>query len=176
MLESERCGIIFIDCWQDLQDQGQWLDLDPDWNFYQNMVTRLAVYRPDSLVFHTGDYGGLPLARDLECLHRQSNAVDILKLQSFEQHYTDKQIFNWIVVGGHWQICTHQKPLGFYNLLDVKKLDARLRIYSHMDCTLRRANNDMDHPIKTTCKPVDYQNDGLTWQVNGMIAELTGPL
>ena len=109
-------------------------------------------------------------------LARQGRAVDILILQSFEQHYRDRQIFNWIVVGGHWQICTHQKPLGFNNLLEVKKLDPRLRIYSHMDCTLRRTNNDMDHPINTTCKSVDYQNDWLTWQVNGMIAELTGPL
>lgn len=169
-------GVILIDCWQEVQDQGRWLDRAPGWNFFENMVQILPLYRPKNFLFHTGDYGNPVLAQALEFLHRQGNAVDIMDLQIFQRHYQAQNIFDWIVVGAHWGICTHDKPLGFYNLLDLKKTDPRLRIYSHMDCTLKRVNNDMDHPIKTTCTPSDYKNDSLQWRLNHKIPELIGPI
>jgi hypothetical protein len=169
-------GIIFIDCWQNIVDQSNWPAQPKGFDFYESMINILDQYQAKNLVFHTGDFGDLPLAQKLQSWHQQGNAVDIMDLQYFERHYRARDLYNWIVVGGHWQRCTHHKPLGFYTLLNFKKLDPRLRIFSHSDCTVKFLNNDIDTPELDICNSTDYELDSLTWESDGKLYELTGPL
>jgi hypothetical protein len=172
----ERVGIIFIDCWQSINDTSTFKHLPYNFDFYQNMTECLSKYQATNLVFHTGEFGSLPLATRLLPWHREGTAVNIMDIQHFARHYQDRQLYNWIVVGAHWSRCTHEKPLGFYNLLDLKKLDPRLKIFSHMDCVLKFLNDDLDNPEVTTCSDLDYQQDSLTWRITGRVAELIGPV
>lgn len=175
-----KAGIIFMDCWQHIADISTWWNLPVDFDFYSTMKKILFKYQANNLVFHTGEFGGFTLATQLQEWHQQGNAVDVMDLQHFERHYKARQIYNWILVGAHWQRCTHDKPLGFYNLLDLKRLDPQLRIFSQMNCTLKFVNNDIDNPVVTVCDQQDYWNDkqdtGLIWQQNGKLPELVGPL
>lgn len=175
----DRAGVIFIDCWQDIMDSSTWPEFSQDFDFFKSMKAHLEKYQPQNLVFHTGVYGSLPLARELEPWYRQGNAVDIMDITVFDQHYRAREIFNWIVVGAHWQRCTHEKALGFFNLLDLKKIDSRLRIFSHQDCTVKFLNDDISNPVVTTCEESDYQDQDtdrrLIWQSNGCLHELIGP-
>jgi hypothetical protein len=172
----ERLGIIFIDCWQLVADASDWRHLPYNFDFYQNMLDVLSQYQAANMVFHTGEFGSHQLAHKLRPWHRWGNSVNIMDILSFERHYQDREIYNWIVVGAHWQLCTHDKPLGFYNLLDLKKHDSRLRIFSHMDCTVKFTNNDLEKPMVSTCTEFDYQQDTLIWKLNGRMPELIGPL
>jgi hypothetical protein len=168
-------GIIFIDCWQNILDD-QWPDFDDNFNFYHNMTVVLKKYQASRLIFCTGSYGSLPLAQELNHWHSQSLAMDLQNINIFQQHYQKINVKNWIVVGAHWQRCTHDKPLGFHNLLLLKQQDPELRIYSHMDCTVKFLNDALDHPVVTTCSESDYQQDSLNWKITGRLAELIGPL
>jgi len=172
----DRLGIIFVDCWQTVQDTTEWKHLPIHFDLYQTMIDKLSKYQADNLVFHTGEFGSHSLSSKLKPWSRQGNAVDFLKLESWTRHYQARELYNWMVVGAHWQRCTHEKPLGFYNLLDIKKLDPRLRVFSHMDCTVKFLNNDLENPIATTCCELDYQQDTLQWKITGRVAELVGPL
>ena len=172
----ERLGIIFVDCWQIIQDITEWKYLPSNFDLYQTMIDQLAKYDADNLVFHTGEFGSHRVADKLRPWHQQGNAVNFLKLERWTRHYQDRELYNWMVVGAHWQRCTHEKPLGFYNLLDIKKLDPRLRVFSHMDCTVKFLNNDLEKPVCTTCCELDYQQDSLQWKITGRVAELVGPL
>jgi hypothetical protein len=164
-------GIIFIDCWQTIIDS-QWPDFNDDFNFYTNMICVLKKYQVASLVFSTGSYGDLPLAHELNKWHAQSTAVDIQDIGLFQQHYQKINVKNWIVVGAHWQRCTHDKPLGFYNLLTLKQQDPELRIYSLAECTVKFLNNDVGCPIVSVCNQSDYVVDSLHWKPNGKLPEL----
>lgn len=173
---DSKLGIIFIDCWQVIADNSQWVDVPNQFDFYKNMTVVLEPYREKNLVFHTGVYGSHDLATDLQPWTEQHNAVDIMVLEDFARHYQARKIFNWIVVGGHWQRCTHTKPLGFENLLDLKKLDSRLRVFSEPRCTVKMVNDDIDFPIVSVCTDRDYQQDGyFIWEKFGDFFELTGP-
>lgn len=172
----EHVGIIFIDCWQIINDITEWKHLPFDFDLYQTMLYYLSKYRADNMVFHTGEFGNYRLAEKLLPWYRQGNAVDILDLEVWTRHYQARNLRSWIVVGAHWQRCTHEKPLGFANLLDIKKLDPELRIFSHMDCTVKFLNNNLENPICTTCNELDYQQDVFQWKITGRIAELVGPV
>lgn len=177
-------GIIFIDCWQTLHEHSLWPCNSKGFDFFKNIKEILAKYQPKNLVFHTGTFGGFPLATELKAWQQQGNAIDIVgdhlesnwPLQYFEQHYQNRNLYNWIVVGAHWQRCTHDKPLGFYNLLDLKKIDPRMRIFSHMDCTVKFLNNDLERPELSTLTARDYEQDGLIWRPNNKLPELIGPI
>ena len=170
-------GIIFIDCWQKIADSS-WHNLPGDFDYYKTMKRILCRYRPKNLVFHTGEFGSLPLATDLLDWYHQGNSIDIMQITHFERHYQARNIFNWIVVGAHWRRCTHEKPLGFYNLLDLKNLDPRLRIFSQMNCTVKFINNDLENPEVALCDESDYTDprgqQSLIWQANGKLPELVG--
>jgi hypothetical protein len=172
---QSKTGIIFIDCWQSIIDNSQWVNVPSDFDFYKNMMAVLTANKEKNLVFHTGVYGSCPLSIDLQVWSEQVNAIDIMTLEDFARHYQARKIFNWIVVGAHWQRCTHEKPLGFYNLLDLKKLDGRLRIFSHQQCTVKFVNDDIENPIVTICTAQDYENDNLIWEPHYNFFELVGP-
>ena len=137
----------------------------------------LDKYSANSLVFHTGDFGGFPLATELNSWHDQQHAVDILEINDFQQHYQAIDIKNWIVVGAHWQRCTHDKPLGFINLLKIKHQDPDFRVFSLPQCTAKFMlddcqNDNIDNPITTTCKDQDYYDDSLSWHQQADCFEL----
>ena len=176
MLEYESCGIIFIDCWQSVAE-GQWPETPPGFNFYTNMVDVLKNYTAGSLVFHTGTFGDLPLARELKPWHDKNHAIDIMNMSSFQQHCKITNIKNWIVVGAHWQRCTHNKPLGFKNLLNIKQQDPDFRVFSLPECTARFVfddahNDNIGNPISTICRDEDYHSDGLSWSKDSEYFEL----
>ncbi len=176
MLEYESCGIIFIDCWQSVAD-GQWPDSPPGFDFYTNMVRVLNNYSANSLVFHTGTFGELPLARELEHWHNKRNAVDIMDLTLFQQHCKIINIKNWIVVGAHWQRCTHDKPLGFKNLLNIKQQYPDFRVFSVPECTARFVFDDADNDnignrVCRICQDEDYHSDDISWRKESEYFEL----
>ena len=161
-------GIIFIDCWQSIADS-QWPHAPQGFDFYNNMVRVLSNYSANSLIFHTGTFGDLPLAHELKPWQNKKHARDIMNLTGFQKHYQTANVKNWIVVGAHWQRCTHDKPLGFVNLLNIKQQDPDFRVFSLPECTakfvLDDCNNDnINNPIVRTCQDDDYYNDSLSWR------------
>jgi hypothetical protein len=168
-------GIIFIDCWDIIQTHSKWIHTPDGFDFYGAMIKTLQKYPTKNLVFHTGNFGSFPLSRALKTLYSQGNAVDIMNINYFSRHYQARNLYNWIVVGAHWQRCTHEKPLGFYNLLDLKKIDSKLRVFSHMTCTVKFTNNNIDDPEVGICTQKDYDKDSLVWRPNGYLPELVGP-
>jgi hypothetical protein len=166
------CGVIFIDCWQRIMDHSEWFNVAPGFDCYESMLTVLFRHRTNSLVFCTGDYENLPLSNKLQSWKQQYDSIDCQDPQQFQWYYQSKKLYNWIVVGAHWQRCTHDKPLGFYNLLDLKQQDPQLRIFSHSDCTIKFLNNDLEHPQVTLCNKSDYDQDTLIWKSAGKLFEL----
>jgi len=166
------CGVIFIDCWQSILDHSEWPDVVSEFDWYESMSTVLFRHRTNSLVFCTGEYGNLPLSDKLQSWKQQYDSIDCQNPYVFQQYYQSKKLYNWIVVGAHWQRCTHDKPLGFYNLLKLKQQDSNLRIFSHSDCTIKFLNNDLEHPIVSVCNKSDYDQDTLTWKSAGKLFEL----
>jgi hypothetical protein len=176
MSELQSCGIIFIDCWQPVA-QGQWPESPPGFDFYANMVHVLKNYSANSLIFHTGTFGDLPLARELQPWHNETHAIDCMNLAFFQQHCQITDIKNWIVVGAHWQRCTHDKPMGFINLLNIKQQNPDFRVFSLPECTARFVFDDVDNdnisnPISRICRDEDYHSDGLAWRKNSEFFEL----
>lgn len=169
---SLSIGVIFIDNWQVIQDLSVWPNRPQNFDFYENMKNQLSRYPIKNKVFHTGQYGGLPLADKLQEWNQDVNSREIMEISLFQDYYQQQKIFNWIVVGAHWQRCTHDKPLGFLNLLELKKQDPVLQIYSHQECTVKFLNDDIDNPIVDTLNAQDYEKDSLTWRPNGNLHEL----
>lgn len=165
-------GIILIDCWQDLINPDSYSWSPPNVEFFTTMKKYLGHYNIKSLVFHTGLFGGYPLATELEPWAQQPHAISIMNISMFQQHYQEIKLRDWIVVGAVWQRCTHDKPLGFLNLLQLKKQDPELRIFSHMECTAKLADTRIQPPILSVCDTNDYQQDTLLWKSNGKLPEL----
>jgi len=176
IIETEKSpagvGVIFIDCWQQIADKSRWIGQSDYFDFYINMQNHLSKYQIKTKVFHTGTYGDLELSNELLPWSTHSNSKNIMYLEEFQAYYKEKDVRSWIVVGAHWQSCTHDKPLGFRNLLELKKHDPELKIYSHKDCTIKFVNNDIEHPVVSTLVPADYEQDSLIWKPNGNLFEL----
>jgi hypothetical protein len=166
------CGVIFIDCWQYIMDHSEWPNVDPGFDWYESMSTGLFRHKNNCLVFCTGDFGSLLLSNKLQSWKQQYDSIDCWNPQYFQQYYQSKKLYNWIVAGAHWQRCTHDKPLGFYNLLKLKQQDSKLRIFSHSDCTLKFLNDDIEHPRVAVCNKSDYDQDTLKWKSTGKLFEL----
>ena len=176
MTKLPPCGIIFIDCWQEIA-QSKWPQENKDFDFFNNMIKNLEPYHAQNLVFHTGTFGNLPLAHALKSWHDQTNAVDINDLNYFRDHYIKVDVKNWVVVGAHWQRCTHDKILGFKNLYDLKQQYSDLHIFSRPACTANfvmqdSENDNIGNPIVRLCEPNHYDNDSLKWQKHLDLFEL----
>lgn len=167
-------GMILIDCWQDLVEPTSYTWVNPytDYDFYKDMKNHLQKYNINRLVFHTGTFGDLPLANQLQAWESLPQSRTIMNTIEFKRHYQQIELYDWIVVGAIWQICTHDKPLGFLNLLDLKKQDPKLRIYSHMSCTIKYQDTTCAPPVLATCVDQDYEMDNLIWRQNGQLQEL----
>jgi hypothetical protein len=167
--KKPKIGAIFIDCWQVFESHTWVL---PGFDYYHTMIHALESFNLIDCVFHTNTYGDLPLSDALSRWRMIMNYCDIISINGFKQHYHNINLQNWIVVGAHWQRCTHDRPLGFHNLLQLKKQDVDLHIYSLPNCTAKYVYEDIDHPLVDICDAADYQKDCLNWQWDGNLAEL----
>jgi hypothetical protein len=165
-------GVIFIDCWQIIDNQSVWSEKSQEFDFYASMKHELLKYKIAGMVFHTGEFGNLPLADHLEPWRLLPNSHEIQHIEDFQRHYLAQNIYSWIVIGAHWQRCTHDKPLGFRNLLQLKTQDPALRIYSHQNCTVKFLNTNIANPVVDTLHASDYETDSLNWRPYGNLFEL----
>jgi hypothetical protein len=169
LAKKPKIGAIFIDCWQVLESH-TWVISGFD--YYHGMIQTLESFNLIDCVFHTNTYGDLSLSYALTDWRKTLNYRDVMSINGFKQHYHNINLRNWIVVGAHWQRCTHDRPLGFHNLLHLKKQDAFLKIYSLPNCVAKFVNNNIDCPIVDACDTADYQKDSLYWQWDGNMMEL----
>ena len=169
LAKKPKIGAIFVDCWQVLESH-TWVVSGFD--YYGHMIKTLESFNLVNLVFHTNTYGDLPLSKGLAVWRKTRDYCDIMSIDRFKQHYQKRNLRNWVVIGAHWQRCTHDRPLGFHNLLQLKKQDVNLHIYSLPNCTAKFVNNNIDIPIIDVCDVIDYQKDSLHWQWNGNLMEL----
>ena len=169
LANKPKIGAIFIDCWQVLESH-TWVVSGFD--YYNHMIKTLESFNLVNCVFHTNTYGDLPLSDALIDWRKNQNSDDIMTINGFKQHYHNLNLRSWIVVGAHWQRCTHDRPLGFNSLLQLKKQDAFLKIYSLPNCVAKFVNDNIDMPIVDVCDTADYQKDSLYWQWNGNLMEL----
>lgn len=160
-------GVIFIDCWQNIEDS-PWTNVPDGFDFYQEMINILQTYKVNCRIFHTNSFGGHALANKLQAWHALPKSKNIDSLDQFELSGLD----HWIVVGAHWQRCTHDRPLGFNALLQMKKSNSQLKIYSLGLATAKFVNDNIDQPIVSICTEQDYLVDQLTWKVQGKLVEL----
>lgn len=167
-------GVIFIDCWESniclewIYNNGR----IPVENFYQRMITKLWEFNLHSFVFLDSDFEAQALANDLKGWEQQPWSTHLDSLIGFEKHLERTGIKHWIVVGGHWKFCTHDKPLGFLNLLKLKQQDPSLHFYSLPDSTAKFIKNDNECSILSTCTQQDYLDDSLNWDYTNNIVEL----
>jgi hypothetical protein len=169
-----KTGVIFIDCWQS-NLECEWVyntDYAPEKNFYQRMIDYLWDFNLHSLVFLTSEFAHRHTADLLNEWENKPWSTHIESLKVFQTHINRTGIKNWIVVGGHWGSCTHDKSLGFFNLLTLKQNDLSLHFYSLADSTAKFVVNDHNNTILTVCAQDDYECDTLNWHWQGSLAEL----
>jgi len=139
--------------------------------YFQELVAR-AEYPFEYVQDFVAATGGEKLSRHLLPLTSDPKSIFIPSLLGFNEYTQRRDIRNWIVVGGHWPICTHDKPLGFNNLLQ----NPYYNIYSIPSCTIKWYKNSIrirddgseemipgGEQIATVCTDADYANDTLGW-------------
>lgn len=107
--------------------------------------------------------GNEQLDPQLENFLFDQRSVLIPSLSAFENWAQRQQINDWIVVGMHWGLCTHTKPLGFLNLKKLKDKNPNFNIYSLPDCTATWVTNDNGVQVARLCNSDDYSNDSIEW-------------
>ena len=141
----ELSGLLVIDWWQECDNNAVWSQgVKEQLKKLDFATVVIANYEitpslDDPAQFNTiqqygwYDYHPKILSPMLkECGRRQSNgfiqnnyghkSFALYDVESFSQHleYThSSHVKNWLVVGGHWLVCTHHRPLGFKNLLTL---------------------------------------------------------
>lgn len=196
MLKHKKLGVIFIDCWdQDWKWQPTnnfyanlkntlsqytidryvfhtgFLSLDYITNDVANYFKEFIVDQPESIQRRAvADFiqgtGTERLTPELFSIIDNNKTIFIPTFNGFKQWAQTAEIGQWIVVGAHWGICTHTKPLGFDNLLEYKKQYPGIRIFSIPTCTAKWVNGP-ECRIVTTCINQDYINDRHKWQYCG---------
>jgi hypothetical protein len=116
--------------------------------------------------------GDEQLAPELAKLAQDPKSVLIPGLHGFKKLMQRENIDQWIVVGMHWGICTHEKALGFYNLKKIKEQNPSMKIYSIPECTAQWVSNSGSNRVARLCNKSDYDNDSLEWTYYGNIAQL----
>jgi hypothetical protein len=103
------------------------------------------------------------LSNELHVLAENSKSIFIPTFGGFDQWRQTSDIAQWIVVGCHWPICTHTKPLGFENLKNYKQQLPHLRFYSIPSCTAKWVYSEAEQ-LATTLTDQDYQDDtSMNW-------------
>ena len=135
----------------------------------QQTNTQLMQNGIKELINSTGDER---LASELQSLTMDPKSVFIPGLHGFDAWRQHTGINQWLVVGMHWGICTHEKPLGFYNLKKIKDQNPLMKVFSLPECTARWIVNSNGQRIARLCNKSDYDNDSLEWSYYGDIAQL----
>jgi hypothetical protein len=116
--------------------------------------------------------GDEQIAPELIKLTQDPRSVLIPGVHGFKKLMQHTNVDQWIVVGMHWGICTHEKALGFYNLKKIKDQNPGMKIYSIPECTARWISNSDSNRVARLCNKSDYDNDLLEWIYYGNIAQL----
>ena len=106
------------------------------------------------------------LSNELHPLTGYSDSMFIPTINGFEKWVDRTGINNWIVVGAHWPVCTHTKPLGFHNLYRLSQQKPYIKIFSIPSCTIKQVDpegNTVAESTDTTqnsiCTSLDYSLD-----------------
>ena len=110
------------------------------------------------LVTNAGD---AHLAPELNEFANSDKSMFMPSFEGLRWHIQNTGINHWIVVGQHWGICTHTKPCGFHNLIEYKKTNNYLQIYSLAECTAVWVDADSAQARLATY--TDYGADSLNW-------------
>lgn len=94
----------------------------------------------------------------LQLLNTRHDCIYIPTTSAFEQWMHTTGISNWIIVGAHWPICTHDKPLGFNNLKTIQNIN----LYSIPSCTLKWI--DVTSRTVSIIDSYSYLKDSMDWQ------------
>lgn len=116
--------------------------------------------------------GDEQLAPELSLLVQNAKSVLIPSINGFKKLIQRTGINQWIVVGMHWGICTHSKPLGFTNLKKIRDQNPQMKIYSIPQCTAQWISNSESSRVARLCNKSDYDNDIFKWEYLGNIARL----
>lgn len=183
-------GVIFIDCWD--QD---WAEPD----FYPTIKRRLAGIPVKAKVFNTSfmrlDIITQETVNYLKTIPQTQAVQDLLDnagterlsrhlyseldptciliptFDGFVQYVQMSGISEWIVMGAHWQLCTHTKSLGFNNLLEYKRTRPHMNFYAFPDCIAKWVHGP-DENLATVCTWADFEQDHLKWTKVGELARL----
>ena len=124
--------------------------------FYHKGNHEQKIKALDDLIEATGTE---PLHKKLlHLLNTRNDCIYIPTTSAFEQWTQITGIRSWILVGAHWPICTHDKPLGFNNLKKIKSL----HLYSIPSCTLKWL--DPKERIVSVIDLYNYLRDSLRWE------------
>lgn len=89
-------------------------------------------------------------------------SIFIPTASTFEEHVVKSGIQHWIVVGSHWGICVHTKPLGLNNLWYFKRKHPKIDFYTIPGCVARwKWSMKEQVAIPTTWQ--DLHDDSLMW-------------
>lgn len=89
-------------------------------------------------------------------------AIFIPTVDTFEEHVVKSGVQHWIVVGCHWGICMHTKPLGFNNLRRLRKKHPMINFYTIPEC-VARWKWTMREQVAIPTAWQDLHDDDLRW-------------
>ena len=123
--------------------------------FYHTGNQAQKIKALDDLIESSGDE---PLHKKLlQLLNTRNDCIYIPTTSAFEQWMQMTEIKHWVLVGAHWPICTHDKPLGFNNLKNIKGIN----LYSIPSCTLKWV--DVKSRTVSVIDLYSYLKDSLRW-------------
>jgi hypothetical protein len=169
---KSQIGVIFIDCWASILTSSWEFSknyTNPGMNFYENMLEILSRYNIDSYIFA---HGYFPLTHYLYDWAYGSQGKRVPYDFNFADYYKSVGINRWIVVGAHWQHCTHKHKIGFIHAGKLIKQDSNLEIYSIPECTVKFVVDNPLQRLQSTLSQEDYDTDTLSWQYTDKLAKL----
>lgn len=184
-----KFGVIFIDCWEfDWQWAGpqgfyhnikQRLSQFPiDSKVFHTTCLKIDSLRLDVLNYFRSFVESHPKQLDnfkslLDNAGDQTLSPELWELvdhksifipsaETFQEHVVKSGVQHWIVVGCHWGICMHTKPLGFNNLWSIKRKHPKIDFYTIPDC-VARWKWTMKEQVAIPTSWHDLHDDNLMW-------------
>jgi hypothetical protein len=106
----------------------------------------------------------------LESKLHNDHSYRLLQPHHFIKHVNDMvpNLTNWLVIGGNWKICAHNRPLGFKNLVDMP-LNFFIANWSIYDI-----NNDKGRHIELTDEMIETDSECIWEKAGTEIYKLVG--
>lgn len=175
-------GLIFIDCWEmpSLINFYQQLEQKIEFDQYTSMVVanyELVLDSKDQIQRNTlemykhsnrelmllpmlYEFGYRKTSSWLQSKFK-SHSVLLLTTESLQHHIETvvPHVTDWLVVGGTWQSCTHNRPIGFASL---KKMPYNFYI---TDWSMYNITGEFDDPnaVVNTATSKQFEKDSHTW-------------